>query len=56
MQAAVTTAEAICANAVKSLAPQSLPQISVALLALCQDDTPYDRRNPTCHPTRHPAT
>ncbi|AGU49768.1 putative transcriptional regulator, MarR-type [Variovorax paradoxus B4] len=42
MQAAVTTAEAICANAVKSLAPQSLPQINVALLALCHDDTPYD--------------
>jgi MarR family transcriptional regulator, organic hydroperoxide resistance regulator len=56
MQAAVTTAEAICADAVKSLAPQSLPQINLALLALCHDDTPYDRRNPTCHPTRHPAT
>lgn len=41
MQAAVTTAEAICADAVKSLAPESLSQINVALLALCHDDTPY---------------
>lgn len=56
MQAAITTAEAICANAVKSLAPQSLPPINVALLALCDDDTPYDRKNPTCHPTPHPAS
>ncbi len=56
MQAAVTTADAICADAVKSLSPQSLPQINAALLALCRDDTRYDRRNPTCHPTRHPAT
>lgn len=56
MQAAVTTAEAICADAVKSLAPEGLSQINVALLALCHDDTPYDRRNRTCHPTRHPAS
>jgi len=41
MQAAVTTVEAICADAVKSLAPQSLSQINVALLALCHDDTPH---------------
>ena len=40
MQAAVTTVEAICADAVKPLAPQSLPQINAALLALCHDDTP----------------
>ena len=40
MQAAVTTVEAICADAVKSLAPESLPQINAALLALCHD-TPY---------------
>ncbi|WP_369656126.1 AsnC family transcriptional regulator [Variovorax sp. V213] len=41
MQAAVTTVEAICADAVKSLAPEGLSQINVALLALCHDDTPY---------------
>ncbi|WP_242630827.1 AsnC family transcriptional regulator [Variovorax paradoxus] len=41
MQAAVTTAEAICADAVKSLAPESLSQINVALLALCHDDAPF---------------
>jgi MarR family transcriptional regulator, organic hydroperoxide resistance regulator len=40
MQAAVTTVEAICADAVKPLAPESLPQIHAALLALCLDDTP----------------
>jgi MarR family transcriptional regulator, organic hydroperoxide resistance regulator len=40
MQAAVTTVEAICADAVKSLAPESLPRINAALLALCHD-TPY---------------
>lgn len=40
MQAAVTTAEAICADAVKPLAPESLPQIHAALLALCLADTP----------------
>jgi DNA-binding MarR family transcriptional regulator len=40
MQAAVTTVEAICADAVKALAPESLPQIHAALLALCLDDTP----------------
>jgi len=40
MQAAVTTVEAICADAVKSLAPESLPPIRAALLALCLDDTP----------------
>jgi DNA-binding MarR family transcriptional regulator len=39
MQAAVTTVEAICAETVKSLPPQSLPQINAALLALCRDDT-----------------
>ncbi|KQW57338.1 MarR family winged helix-turn-helix transcriptional regulator [Variovorax sp. Root411] len=39
MQAAVTTVEAICADAVKSLAPESLPQVNAALLALCLDDT-----------------
>jgi DNA-binding MarR family transcriptional regulator len=39
MQAAVTTVEAICADAVKSLAPQSLPQLNAALLALCHGDT-----------------
>ncbi|MDR6456683.1 DNA-binding MarR family transcriptional regulator [Variovorax beijingensis] len=43
MQAAVTTAEAICADTVKSLAPESLSQINAALLALCHDGTPYDR-------------
>jgi len=41
MQAAVTTVEAICTDAVKSLAPESLPQINAALLALCHDDTPH---------------
>jgi DNA-binding MarR family transcriptional regulator len=41
MQAAVTTVEAICADAVKSLAPESLPHINAALLALCLDDTPH---------------
>jgi len=41
MQAAITTVEAICADAVKSLAPDSLPQINAALLALCHDDTPH---------------
>jgi hypothetical protein len=41
MQAAVTTVDAICADAVKSLAPEGLSQINVALLALCHDDTPY---------------
>jgi DNA-binding MarR family transcriptional regulator len=41
MQAAVTTVEAICADAVKSLAPESLLQINTALLALCPDDTPH---------------
>ncbi|MCR6475927.1 AsnC family transcriptional regulator [Variovorax sp. ZS18.2.2] len=40
MQAAVTTVEAICADAVKSLDPESLPQIHAALLALCPEDTP----------------
>ncbi|MBJ2154224.1 AsnC family transcriptional regulator [Variovorax sp. IB41] len=40
MQAAVTTAEAICADAMKPLAPESLPQIHAALLALCLDNTP----------------
>ncbi|MDP9991234.1 putative transcriptional regulator [Variovorax boronicumulans] len=40
MQAAVTTVEAICADAVKSLDIESLPQIHAALLALCLDDTP----------------
>ncbi len=40
MQPAVTTAEAICADAVKSLNPENLPQIHAALLALCLDDTP----------------
>jgi DNA-binding MarR family transcriptional regulator len=40
MQAAVTTAEAICADAVEPLAPESLPQIHAALLALCLGDTP----------------
>jgi DNA-binding MarR family transcriptional regulator len=40
MQAAVTTVEAICADAVKPLPPESLPQIHAALLALCLDDTP----------------
>ncbi|MDQ0591138.1 MarR family winged helix-turn-helix transcriptional regulator [Variovorax paradoxus] len=40
MQAAVTTVEAICADTVKSLAPQSLPQINATLLAFCHDDTP----------------
>lgn len=40
MQAAVTTVEAICADAVKSLAPESLPQLNAALLALCLDDAP----------------
>ena len=39
MQAAVTTALAICADAVKSLDPESLPQIHAALLALCIEDT-----------------
>jgi len=39
MQAAVTTALAICADAVKSLDPDSLPQIHAALLALCIDGT-----------------
>ena len=39
MQAAVTTVEAICADAVKSVAPESLSQVNVALLALCHDDT-----------------
>ena len=41
MQAAITTVEAICADAVKSLAPESLPQIDAALLAFCHDDTPH---------------
>jgi len=41
MQAAVTTAEAICAETVKSLAPESLCQINAALLALCHD-APHD--------------
>jgi DNA-binding MarR family transcriptional regulator len=41
MQAAVTTVEAICADAVTSLAPESLPQVNAALLALCFDDTPH---------------
>ena len=41
MQAAVTTVEAICADAVKSLPAQSLPQLNAALLALCSDDTPH---------------
>ncbi|MGJ7603996.1 MarR family winged helix-turn-helix transcriptional regulator [Variovorax sp. LT1R20] len=40
MQAAVTTVEAICADAVKSLDSESLPQIHAALLALCLDHTP----------------
>ena len=42
MQAAVTTAEALCAEAVKSLAPESLPQLNAALLALCHG-APHDR-------------
>ena len=40
MQAAVTTVEVICADAVKSLDSESLPQIHAALLALCLGDTP----------------
>lgn len=40
MQAAVTTVEAICADAVKSLDPESLPQLHAALLALSIDGTP----------------
>ena len=39
MQAAVTTVEAICADAVKLLDPQTLAQIDTALLAFCPDDT-----------------
>lgn len=41
MQAAATTVEAICADAVKSLNPQRLPDIHAALQALYQDDTPH---------------
>ena len=40
MQAAVTTVEAICADAVNSLDPESLPPIHAVLLALCLVDTP----------------
>ncbi len=41
MQAAITTVEAICADAVKSLDPQRLPDIHAALRALCDHDTPH---------------
>jgi DNA-binding MarR family transcriptional regulator len=41
MQAAVTTVEAICADTVKSLDPQRLPDIHAALLAMCHHDTPH---------------
>jgi predicted transcriptional regulator len=41
MQAAVTTVEAICADAVKSLDAQRLTDIHAALRALCDHDTPH---------------
>ncbi|RQO44117.1 AsnC family transcriptional regulator [Variovorax sp. KBW07] len=41
MQAAVTTVEAICADAVKTLDAQRLPDIHAALRALCEQDTPH---------------
>jgi len=46
MQAAVTTVEAICADALKTLAPESLPPIRAALLAICLDHTPHTHRTP----------
>ncbi|MDH6169101.1 DNA-binding MarR family transcriptional regulator [Variovorax boronicumulans] len=44
MQAAVTTVEAICADAVESLAPESLPPLHAALLAFCLARTPHTHR------------
>jgi len=41
MQAAITTVEAICVDAVKSLDPQRLPDLHAALRALCDHDTPH---------------
>lgn len=41
MQAAITTVEAICVDAVKSLDPQRLPDLHAALRVLCDHDTPH---------------
>lgn len=41
VQAALTTVEAICADAVKSLDPQRLPDLHAALRVLCDHDTPH---------------
>lgn len=41
MQGAITTVEAVCADAVKSLDPAHLPGLDAALKALCQQDAPH---------------
>ncbi|MBT2334463.1 AsnC family transcriptional regulator [Variovorax paradoxus] len=41
MQGAITTVEAVCADAVKSLDPAHLPSLDAALRALCRNDAPH---------------